>query len=378
MYRRVYPGDIVYNTMRMWQGASARSDYFGIVSPAYTVCQPVDPSASQYLAYALKLPEHVALFRRRSQGITSDVWNLRFDELQKIRIPIVNDISSQRRIADILSTIDQAVEHTEVLIAKMQKIKAGLMHDLFTRGVLPSGRLRPRREEAPHLYKESSLGWIPKEWDTGGLADKRVPGVQHLKTGPFGSSLKLEHWVDEGRPVITIGAVGDGYFIESELLRVSEETAELLHDYQLQVGDVVFSRVADVGRSAAVGSAQEGWIMSSNLMRISLDRKQVVSNFLQAELGYDARIRLQTRAKVNAGGRNVANSEILNTLEFLWAPIAEQERIVECVTKVEASRQLNIVLVDKLKMMKLGLMHDLLTRRVRVPVPETATGATEA
>jgi type I restriction enzyme, S subunit len=56
-------------------------------------------------------------------------------------------------------------------MAKHQQIKAGLMHDLFTRGVTPDGHVRPTRFEAPHLYKETPFGWIPKEWETSPLGD---------------------------------------------------------------------------------------------------------------------------------------------------------------------------------------------------------------
>ena len=72
---------------------------------------------------------------------------------------------TQHHVAEILSTIDEAIEQTEALIAKTQQIKAGMMHDLFTRGVTPDGHLRPPHEEAPQLYKESPLGWLPKEWE---------------------------------------------------------------------------------------------------------------------------------------------------------------------------------------------------------------------
>lgn len=70
----------------------------------------------------------------------------------------------QERIANVLSCIDTAIEKTEALIAKHQQIKAGLMHDLFTRGVLPNGQLRPPRSEAPELYQETEIGWIPRGW----------------------------------------------------------------------------------------------------------------------------------------------------------------------------------------------------------------------
>jgi restriction endonuclease S subunit len=70
----------------------------------------------------------------------------------------------QEKIGRILATIDRNITHTEALIAKYQQIKAGLMHDLFTRGIGADGKLRPTREQAPDLYRESAIGWIPKEW----------------------------------------------------------------------------------------------------------------------------------------------------------------------------------------------------------------------
>jgi type I restriction enzyme S subunit len=176
--------------------------------------------------YLLQASKHVSFLRQmeRRSNATAQA-GLYLGELAKLRIPLPPP-DHQKAIAEILSRVDEAIEQTEVLIAKTQQIKAGLMHDLFTRGVTPDGHLRPPRAEAPKLYKESPLGWIPKEWDADRLSDKRGPNRAHLKTGPFGSSLKLEHWVDEGRPVITIGALGEGEFIADELLHVSEATAE--------------------------------------------------------------------------------------------------------------------------------------------------------
>lgn len=238
----------------------------------------------------------------------------------------------QTKIAEILSTVDQAIEQTEALIAKQRRIKTGLMQDLLTRGIDENGS--PRSEET-HEFKDSPLGRIPVEWESGPLFDRKSNGRPHLKTGPFGSSLKLEHWRPTGVPVITIGALGAGRLIESELLHVSESTAMRLQNYRLEVGDIVFSRVADVGRSAVIGGLQHGWIMSSNLMRISLDSKQVDARFLQAQLSYDPRIRRQILSSVNAGGRDVANTEILNGLQFLWPPLTEQTRIMDCLKALD-------------------------------------------
>lgn len=281
-------------------------------------------------------------------------------------------IEVQQLIVSILDAIDQHIEKTEALITKYQQIKAGLMHDLFTRGVTPDGKLRPPREQAPGLYRETAIGWIPNEWDVSELAAKASPGIPHLRTGPFGSALKGEHWVEDGWPVITIGALGEGRFIESELLYIGDTDAARLKEFQLKPGDVVFSRVADVGRSIVIRAIHSGWIMSSNLMRISLDRTQVIPDFLQQQLAFDARLKSQIRAKVNSGGRDVANSDILNRLLFVWPHYGEQEMIVARAMAVDAQCGAEEAMREKLIRQKLGLMHDLLTGKVRVPLDTPA------
>jgi type I restriction enzyme, S subunit len=279
----------------------------------------------------------------------------------------------QRRIAEILSTVDEAIEQTEALIAKYRQIKAGLMQDLFTRGVTPDGHLRPTSAQAPHLYRDSPLGWIPKEWEVSKLRDKSSPLRPHIKTGPFGSSLKGEHWVENGRPVITIGALGEGELLTEGLLFVSEATAHRLREYQLQPGDVVFSRVADVGRSAVICEEHDGWIMSSNLMRISLNQNLIVPGYLQAQFAFDHRVKAQIRAKVNSGGRDVANGQILNQLQFAWPRHEEQHVALKRISALDANRRNVIDQQTKLLKLKHGLMQDLLTGRVRVKVADSVS-----
>lgn len=370
-YTRLQTGDVVFagsgETFEEIGKAAAYCDK----SPAYAgadtiIFRPGPELVPHFAGYAVNSQDANAHKARMGQG--SSVIHISPEHLSRLRIRLP-PTSQQRRIAEILLTLDDAIEQTEALIAKTQQIRAGLMHDLFTRGVAADGQLRPAREEAPQLYKESPLGWIPKEWEVGHLVDRRSPNRPHIKTGPFGSSLKLEHWVDHGVPVITIGALGEGTLIRSQLLFVSERTADRLREYWLTDGDIVFSRVADVGRSAVITAEERGWIMSSNLMRISLDSSRAVPAFLQAQLAYDSRVRTQIRASVNAGGREVANSRILNRLCFSWPSLAEQERIVLRLDAVEAQRRCLLEDLQKLRQLRLGLMQDLLTGRVPVPVP---------
>lgn len=88
------------------------------------------------------------------------------------------DIKSQTKIAQILTTIDNVIEKTETAIAKYEAIKQGMMQDFFTRGIGANGELRPSYEEAPELYQESALGWIPREWEV-----KRLEDFLEMKSG---------------------------------------------------------------------------------------------------------------------------------------------------------------------------------------------------
>ena len=240
------------------------------------------------------------------------------------------------------------------------------MRDLFTRGVLPNGQLRPPREQAPELYQDTAIGWIPMEWKVSGLASKGRTGTSWIRTGPFGSSLKGEHWRIDGHPVITIGALGAGEFIESELLYVGPKDASRLIDFQLKENDVVFSRVADVGRSVVVRETQAGWIMSSNLMRIAVNETLLRPDYLQMQLASDSRVKAQIRASVNSGGRDVANSEVLNRLRFAIPKPNEQDRIIAMANRLAQCTNAEMRGIAKLQTQKLGLMQDLLTGKVSV------------
>jgi type I restriction enzyme, S subunit len=318
---------------------------------------------SKLLYYVLPIVAQNAITDTAVKGAT-----LNKVSLGKLYFRVPSECRKQKKIAKILNTIDRTIAKTEALIEKYQQIKAGLMHDLFTRGIGADGKLRSPREEAPELYQETAIGWIPKEWDCSPLQTKSKPGIPHLKTGPFGSSLKGEHWVEDGVPVITIGSLGEGEFDIAELLFINDFDANRLHDFQMKLGDVVFSRVADVGRSVAIDIRQVGWIMSSNLMRISLDNNLVQSKYLQYQLSYDFRIKKQIRCKVNSGGRDVANSEVLNSLLFAWAKIDEQLEIVKRAKALNSRINCENNKLHKLHLKKSGLMHDLLTGKVSVDV----------
>lgn len=284
-----------------------------------------------------------------------------------VNLPIsFPSIEKQSALADVLDAVDVVIRETYEIIGKLRGVKQGLLHDLLTRGIDANGELRPPQSEASHLYQQSPLGLIPREWSASGLAKVAPRNRSVIRTGPFGSSLKGEHWRETGRPVVTIGSLGDGVFIKGELLYIDESTAKMLSDFELAPGDIVFSRVADVGRSVVVTESERGWIMSSNFMRISVDREMVRPKYLQMLLAASPIVRSQLRATVNSAGRDVANSSVLLGLQFPWPTIGEQERIIDATASVQTRLDGEEFQLQKLLSTKNGLMDDLLTGRVRV------------
>ena len=108
-YKRVVEGDIAYNSMRMWQGASGYSPYTGILSPAYTVITPKPGNSSKFFSYVLKRPEMIHQFEINSQGLTKDTWNLKFPAFSPIITAAPKQYDEQERISTTLQLIDNLI-----------------------------------------------------------------------------------------------------------------------------------------------------------------------------------------------------------------------------------------------------------------------------
>lgn len=116
--------------MTLWQGASGLSTFEGIVSPAYTVIRPTDGQDGRFWAHCFKLPRMVGLFRRYSQGMTSDTWSLKFGSLSAITFAMPS-LDDQRKIAEALDNLDVKIDAVACQIAEMESFKRGLLQKLF-------------------------------------------------------------------------------------------------------------------------------------------------------------------------------------------------------------------------------------------------------
>lgn len=150
-YKLVLPGDIAYNTMRMWQGVSGLSSLHGIVSPAYTVVTPVeDRILGRYAAHLFKSRRMVFDFQRYSQGLTSDTWNLKFPSFAKIKVWLP-PVPLQKRQADLLDAMLHELALIDAEIEALTRQKRGLMQKLLT----GEWRVTPAAGDDEHPEKEA-------------------------------------------------------------------------------------------------------------------------------------------------------------------------------------------------------------------------------
>ena len=317
-------------------------------------------SAKQHMADNIFLlhaiERNVGFLHRRSQGSTF----LAIGSKELLALPVLSlPLGTQRHIAEILSTVDEAIEQTEALIAKYQQIKAGLMHDLFTRGLTPDGHLRPTYEQAPHLYKESPLGWIPKEWE--------VEPLRHfVPTVVYGVSVSMSE-DPAGVPVLRMNNIEQGRIDVTDLkFSQSLEVRSLL----LKPGDVLFNRTNSldhVGKTAIWRSELPVASFASYLVRLDVDRYKMRSLFLTSWLNLPS-TQLGIRRFATPGVHQVnINPTNLRRMECA-APndLAEQDLITDRIEQLETFVSSNEQRLAKLRQQKHGLMQDLLTGRVRV------------
>ena len=351
-YWRVYPDDIVYNTMRMWQGASARSEHFGIVSPAYTVCCAAPGVSSRFVSYALKLPEHVRVFRARSQGLTSDVWTLRFEELARIEFKFVPSYDQQERIAAILSSVDDAIEKTQAVIDQVQVVKRGLMQELLTRG-LPGRHTR---------FKQTEIGEIPEPWEVQPAATVCERIVVGIVIKPS------QYYSDSGVPCLRSLNVKEDRISDKEMNYISHGSNERLRKSRLSAGDVVTVRTGYPGTSAVIPERLNGancvdLIISTPGSRI---RGDFLARFVNSERG---------RAAVEERKGGLAQQHFnVGAMKVMLIPIPslrEQEHICDALNTVDRRIRTDTDVLHSLVSLKSAVMSALLTGELRVaPDPE--------
>lgn len=300
----------------------------------------------------------------------SAIPNLQSAFFGKCVVPPSPPEKIQEHIAEVLSNIDDAIAHTEELIAKTQQIKSGLMHDLFTRGVTPDGQLRPSREEAPELYQESPLGWVPKEWSVDTLESLLAPVPNSIRSGPFGSALLKNELVEDGIPFLGIDNIHVEQFVPTFRRFVSEQKFIALSRYRVRPRDVVITIMGTVGRCCVIPGDLELALSSKHLWTMTFDQEKVLPELVCWQLNHSAWVQAWFRRWMQGGIMDAIQSSTLKTLKLPVPRMDEQVLILQRYIHVTAKIETSADQLAKLNAEKLGLMHDLLTGRVTSPLPQ--------
>ena len=270
-------------------------------------------------------------------------------------------VTGQRRIATILTSIDTAIEKNEALIAKYQQIKAGLMHDLFTRGVLPNGQLRPPRKQAPELYQETVIGWIPREWKISDCATEFATD-SGITLGPHRRPKKRPH------PYLRVANVHRDELRLDNVAHMEVVASEI--EFSLKKQDLLVveghANRSEIGRCAMVNDDARGMLFQNHLFRLRPNRMD--SHYALFWMNSHHAQRYWEVTCSSSSGLNTINRRMLDRLLVLVPPIAEQQEIVSkglCIKNMLHAEQTK---VRKLQEQKLGLMQDLLTGKVAVNV----------
>lgn len=281
------------------------------------------------------------------------------DVMGRVALVLPSKKAEQQRIAEILSTIDQAIETTEALIHKYQQIKAGLMHDLFTRGLTANGKLRPPREQAPALYQETPIGWIPKEWDS--LQMRNISNVNQ------GLQIAISERYKNPSPnkylYITIQYLNNQES-ETNTFYIEEHNPAVICGYD----DVLLVRTGNTGMvvTNVIG------VFHNNFFKISYNRDKVNRDFLVFFL---KRPEIQQLMLNYAGTTTIPDLKHKDfyKLPFHCPSANEQNSISGILNSINEKILMETKSITKFRQQKSGLMHDLLTGKVPVTVrPEEA------
>ncbi|EPB2248813.1 restriction endonuclease subunit S [Citrobacter youngae] len=198
---------------------------------------------SVFLAKQLAMPDVCSYFSRVAAGSTRYGLSNRAIANTSIVLP---SLEIQRKISSILQILDKSIEKTELLIDKYNKIKNGMMHDLFSRGIGSDGKLRESLSSNPSLYKETPYGFIPVEWDICLLDDIAIRGSGHTP------NKKIPAYWNGGIKWVSLADSSklDNIYISNTELELStlgiQNSSAVVHPK----GTVILSRDAGVGKSA--------------------------------------------------------------------------------------------------------------------------------
>ena len=197
---------------------------------------------------------------------------------------------------------------------------------------------RRRKYKEPAPPDTSTLPKLPEGWVWATVEQVGAVGEQSVLTGPFGTNLKRTDFTSTGIPVLTIGCLNEAGILLDKAAYVSNEKAHELSRYALRAGDLLFSRMATVGRAGLVGPDIAGCVFNYHIMRLRLDEGTVSPKFFMSYVRGSSDVDRYVRNINHGSTRDGINTVQLLAMPIAVAPLAEQHRIV-----ADVERRLSVV-----------------------------------
>jgi len=322
----------------------------GLVSPAYYIFQVIKGCSGSFLKYFINNSVEIKKqIYKYVEGTTRTA--LRFNQLKNFIVPLP-PLPEQQKIAEILETVDNAIEKTDKIIEKYKRIKQGLMQDLLTKGIDENGNIR---NEKTHKFKDSPLGRIPEEWEVVRLGE-----VVHSFAGGT-PNREIAEFYNGGIKWLKSGEINRKYiFFTEETL--SPKGLKSSNAKWVPENTVV---IAMYGATAGqIGIIKDRMTTNQAVLAVVIiDKQKVFYEYLYYSL---SEFVVMLLSNLQGSGQPNLSKNIIDSLLIPLPPLPEQQRIASILSQIDKTIEKEEQYKEKLKRIKQGLMEDLLTGKVRV------------
>ncbi len=312
----------------------------------------------KWLSYVLSSQKARSYIQLHSTGTSGSMKNL--PQSRFLDMPILSpSFKEQQKIAEILDTVEKAIALTQTHINKLKLAKAGLLHDLLTKGIDEHGELRnPKRN--PEQFKDSPLGIIPKDWDI----EKLEYVCERITDGSHQSVTTS----DTGIPFLYVSCVRDGQILWEQAAKISNLLyIQISKGREPKTGLILYTAVGSYGHAALVKDDRK-FSFQRHIAYVLPNQEKIIPGYLCLWLN-------SSKCKNYADKVALGNAQKTVTLGALGTfPVAfplnleQQNNIVESFDGYNKQIMNRQTRLEKLKLLKLGLMSDLLTGKVRVKI----------
>src|SRR5947209_6039034 len=349
---KLIPADTILLSFKLTIGrvAIAGSDLYTNEAIAALLTEQIN---NDFLYYGL---QHWDLLKGVDQAIKGATLNK--EKLKNIEITFPKDQNEQICIATVLSCIDRAIDQTEALIAKQQRIKAGLMQDLLIKGIDEHGNIR---SEATHNIEDSILGRIPGKWIVGSIGE--LCYVTKLAGYEFTKHIK---YIEDGE-IIALRALN----IKNERLdlsnvqRISKKVSDSLLRSKVYKDDILITYIGAYIGDVLLIEENNKYHLAPNVAKIVAGRG-LLPEYLEIVM---RSFLVQNQIKnltATTATPSLTMSQIRNIQVCFPKEEDEQATIVEIYQRANEQIESNKKQLVKLKLVKAGLMQGLFTGKVSV------------